>query len=64
LNYVRKYRISPIDFSEEFEEINSRQRLRSIALARVENANNGVALQTNNSTPEGVSRDRGFVKFV
>ncbi|CAN8140062.1 hypothetical protein THIOSC15_2020009 [uncultured Thiomicrorhabdus sp.] len=38
--------------------------MRSMALARVENANNEVALQTKNSTPEEVSRDRGFVKFV
>ena len=34
----------------------------------VENANNEVTIQnlaqTKNSTPEGVSRDRGFVKFV
>ncbi|CAN8140641.1 hypothetical protein THIOSC13_220052 [uncultured Thiomicrorhabdus sp.] len=45
----------PIDFSEEFEEINSRQRLRSIALAMVENANNEVTLPN-------LAR-RGFAKF-
>ncbi|CAN8141005.1 hypothetical protein THIOSC13_400001 [uncultured Thiomicrorhabdus sp.] len=42
--------------------------MRSIALAMVENANNEVTLQnlaqTKYSMPEGVSRDRGFVKFV
>ncbi|CAN8138761.1 hypothetical protein THIOSC15_1100003 [uncultured Thiomicrorhabdus sp.] len=37
-----------------FEEINSRQRFRSIALAMVENANNEVTLQTKNLMPEAI----------